>query len=384
VALFALVLRLAGLSGPYFADAFRHIRAIDSGRMVIHAPGYLVFNLLGWTLSHLLHISTAHALQGMNVVFSVAGAAVFYLVAVRLNSASPFLLALAYACSPVVWFSGDVHSSYAASTFFAPLLLLMVEGERRFVWGSLVWALLAAFRASDGAFVLPWMIFQSRNFTWKQRLAGIAVAAPVTAAWWALTNERYRSGGALSPMLYSGMQVHGLAQGVLAGNFNIHALVNAFHAVAGMTITWGLLLPAVCLGLAAARGDRAESDRAGSDRARSMALYLAPGLAFFLLYYVADAPYFAYTAAAGMLLAGEFLARGPVRRGQAVLGAAICGSLLFMFAARTVSSSGSRAKAVADAYFLKYSVPSMKARKDPRLAALLGACGDADVLGICR
>lgn len=37
VALFALVLRLAGLSGPYFADAFRHIRAIDSGRIVIRA-----------------------------------------------------------------------------------------------------------------------------------------------------------------------------------------------------------------------------------------------------------------------------------------------------------------------------------------------------------
>lgn len=376
VALLALASRLASISGPYFSDAFRHIRAIESGRMVIQPPGYFVFNLSAWLLSRALHVSAANALQGMNVAFSVAGAVVFYLLATRLETgSSPLLLSLNYVCSPVVWFSGDVHSSYAAVTFFAPLLLLVVESERQFVLGSLVWALMTAFRASDGVFVLPWMIYRSRDCSRKQRFTAIGVAAPITAAWWTLTIERYRSGGPLSPLRYSGVQAKRLAQGVLTGNFGIHALVNAFHALSGMIVTWGLLLPAVCLGAAAC---------ARNARSRSMVIFLAPGLAFFLLYYVSDAPYFAYTAAAGMILAGEYLARRPTKAARATLLFAICASLVFMLAARTVATNGSRARAVADAYFLKYSVPSLKEHKDPRLAALLGACKDADVLGICR
>jgi hypothetical protein len=383
LALLTLILRLAGISGPYFADAFRHIRAIESGWLVIHPPGYFFFNLCGWLLSRLLHVSAADALQIMNIAFSVAGAVVFHLLVTRIHTASsPILLSLAYVCSPVVWFSGDVHSSYAAATFFAPLLLLVVEGERRFVWGCLVWALMTAFRAADGVFVLPWMVFHALRFNWKERLTGLAIAAPITAAWWLATASRYKAIFAVahrsinvSPLLNSEGQVEGLAQGVLTGHPGVHALVNALHAASGMIMTWGLLLPAVGLGAVT---------RPRNARSPSLALFVAPGAAFFLLYYVSDAPYFAYAAAAGMLLAGQYLERWTIWRQQAALVIAIFASLSFMFAARTVPVNGSRVGAVADAYFLKYSVSALKKQQDPRLAALLGACHAPDVRGICK
>ena len=284
------------------------------------------------------------------------------------------MLSLAYICSPIVWFSGDVHSSYASVTFFAPLLILVVECERRFVWGCVIWALLTAFRPSDGVFVLPWMVYHSLQFRWKERLVGIAAAAPITAAWWIATAERY-DGRLLTPFLSSGEQANKLAQGVLTGEFGLHALVNAFHAVAGIIMTWGVLAPLLCLGATAWMRNAT---------ARSMTIFLLPGLAFFLLYYVSDSPYFAYLAAAGMILAGTYIEEWSAKARHSVYAAAICSSMLFMLCARPADENTSKARAVADAYFLKYSIPALREQKDPRLASLLAACSDRDVRGICK
>jgi len=374
LALLTFVLRLASASGPYFADAFRHIHAIESGMLVIHAPGYFLFNLLGFLVVRLLHVSAGSALQIINIGLSTAGAPVFYLLLSRLPSiTSPLWLSLAYVCSPVIWFSGDVHSTYASVTFFAPLLILVVEVEQRFVYGCIVWAVLFAFRPSDGIFVLPWMAYHAVRHPWKERFIGIATTIPLIAAWWIPTIQRYH-GDLLSPVRYSGDQAHGLAQGIVTG-LSIHAALNAVHALAGMIMTWGLLTPFVCLGVTVIRQ---------SAVARSMAVYMLPGVAYFLLYYVADGPYVAYLGAAGFVLAGEYLTRWPSRVQQAIYAVAICASLLFMICGRMVEVRNSQARALADAYFLKYSIPSLKQQKDPRLASLLGKCHDSSVRGICK
>ena len=78
LAILTLLLRIMGASGPYFSDAFRHINAIESGRLVIHTPGYFLFNASGFVVSHLFHVSVANALQILNITFSVFGAVVFY------------------------------------------------------------------------------------------------------------------------------------------------------------------------------------------------------------------------------------------------------------------------------------------------------------------
>jgi hypothetical protein len=103
-----------------------------------------------------------------------------------------------------------------------------------------------------------------------------------------------------------------------------------------------------------------------------MATFIAPGLGFLFLYFVSDGLYFAYTAAAGMVSAGAYLTGLSPRRRRVGYGVAIVTSALFMSFARTAEGKPSPIRAVADAYFLKYSVPSLKEKKDPRLASLLG------------
>lgn len=375
LALFTLLLRIASSSGPYFVDAARHITAIENGTLVIHPPGYFLFNLTGFFLSHLFHVSAGSALHILNVSFSVSGVVVFYLLLLRFPAVScPFWLSLAYACSPIVWFSGDIHSTYAAMTFFAPLLILVLEGERRFVWGCVIWALMTGFRPSDGVFVLPWMVFHSLRFSWKERLSGILAATALVAAWWVPTADRYR-GSLFLPLSASQQQVHGLAQGVLTGHLGTHAAVNTVHTIAGTIMTWGLLTPAVFLGAFAWTRNTA---------ARSMTLFLAPGLAFFLLYYFSDGPYLAYTAVAGMVLAGMHLANRSLATQRAIYAIATCASLLLMILARPADGNPSTLRAVTDAYFVRYSVPSLKEQRDPRLAKLLGACHDSAVQGVCK
>jgi hypothetical protein len=375
LALFTLLLRIASSSRPYFVDAPRHISAIESGTLVIHPPGYFLFNLTGFFLSHLFHVSAGSALHILNVSFSVSGVVVFYLLLLRFPAVScPFWLSLAYACSPIVWFSGDIHSTYAAMTFFAPLLILVLEDERRFVWGCVIWALMTGFRPSDGVFVLPWLVFHALRFSWKERLAGILVATALVAAWWVPTAERYH-GSLYLPLSSSQQQVRGLAQGVLTGHLGTHAAVNTVHTIAGTIMTWGLLTPAVFLGAFAWTRNTI---------ARSMTIFLAPGLAFFLLYYFSDGPYLAYTAVAGMVLAGVYLANRSPTTQRAIYVIATCASLLFMILARPADGNPSTLRAVTDAYFVRYSVPSLKEQRDPRLAKLLGACHDSAVQGVCK
>jgi hypothetical protein len=373
--LFTLLLRIASASGPYYVDALRHTGAIEKGTLVIHPPGYLLFNATGFVLSHLLHVSAGTALHILNVAFSVAGVAVFYLLLSRFKiTPSPFWLSLAYACSPIVWFSADIHSSYAAMTLFAPLLILVVEGEQRFVWGCVIWALMTGFRPSDGVFVLPWMVFHAQRSSWKVQLAGIAAAFALVAAWWVPTAQR-SGGGLLFPLDSSQEQVHGLAQGVLTGHFGVHAVVNIVHTIAGGIMTWGLLVPAACLGITAWKRNAT---------ARSMTIFLAPGLAFFLLYYFSDATYLAYMAAAGIVLAGVYLSRWSPATQRTIYAVATCASILFMTAAHPAQGRPSTIRAVVDAYFFRYSVPSLKEQRDPRLAKLLDACHDSTVQGVCR
>ena len=145
--------------------------------------------------------------------------------------------------------------------------------------------------------------------------------------------------------------------------------------MAGMIMTWGLLTPVVSLGVAAWTRNAI---------ARSMIIFLAPGLAFFLLYFFSDGPYLAYVAAAGMVLAGTYLANRPPVIQRTIYAVAICASMLFMILARPAGGKPSTLRAVTDAYFVRYSVPSLKEQRDPRLARLLGACHDPSVMGVCK
>ena len=140
-------------------------------------------------------------------------------------------------------------------------------------------------------------------------------------------------------------------------------------------MTWGLLTPAALLGAAA---------WARNATALSMSIFLAPSLLFFLFYYFSDGPYLAYTAIAGVVLADVYLRAQPPAIQRAIYAIATCASLLFMISARPANGSPSTLRAVTDAYFVRYSVPSLKEQRDSRLAELLGACRDSTVQGGCK
>jgi hypothetical protein len=109
---------------------------------------------------------------------------------------------------------------------------------------------------------------------------------------------------------------------------------------------------------------------------------IAPGIAFFIFYYMADATYLSFCVAPGLLIAGLFLQglkQGP-RAG--VYSLAIAASILFMVTARPIAPT-TKPRALFDAYGAKYSIWSLRHQYAPRLAALLGQCGQNEVMGTC-
>jgi hypothetical protein len=365
LAVFALVLRCSSVSQVYFADSFRHVNAIENGSLVIQPPGYFLFNLTGLVTSRLLHLSVPHALDVVNICFSVGGVVVFYaLCCLLFDLQHAFLLSLVYACSPLTWFASDIQLSYASMTFFAPLLLFLVKGKKRFVLGCFVWAVMTGFRPSDGIFVVPWMLYQSINVPWSGRLKGSALAAVGVLLWWIPTAQRF-GGTLLGPISRSKGQAAGLARGVLAGHPSIYSLANFVRGCTGMTIAWGILTPLVAIGLLWLWRDE--------EWVRSLIVWMTPCIAFSLLYYVSDATHFSNEVAPGLIVVGFFFVKlGRKRLQSLVYSAAVACSLLFMFGARPVDPE-TKPGAVVDAYFVSFSAWALRHQYGPTLAELLGA-----------
>ena len=199
ILLLGLGLRLACVSDPYFVDAPAHVHAVQSGTLLIQPPGYYLFNLLGQTIGRAASFSAAHALRAENLCLSEAGLFLFGLLCLRrLPRRDALLLTLCFAVSPLLWFVADIHSSYAAMSCFGPLLFLCFEEWNLYALGMLLWALMLGFRQSDGAFVLPWIVWQSLRHPWSVRLRGAALALAGILLWWIPTARGY--GSLLSPL----------------------------------------------------------------------------------------------------------------------------------------------------------------------------------------
>ena len=371
LAIFALVLRCSSVSEPYFADSFRHVNAIASGSLILQPPGYFLFNLTGFITSRLLHLSVVHALDAINIFFGVTGVVVFYALCRRLFDVQhAFLLSLVYACSPLAWFASDIQCTYASMTFFAPLLLFLIRGKRSFVLGCFAWAVMTGFRPSDGFFVLPWMLYEAIDVTWSKRLKGSAFAAAGFLLWWIPTAQRF-GGGILAPFTHSKGQAARVAKGVLAGHPSFYSLVNFVRGCTGMTIAWGILTPLVVIGIFWLWRDR---------WVRSLTIWMAPGIGFFLLYYVSDATYFSYCVAPGLVVAGFFFAKlGRKRLQTVVYSMAVACSLLFMFGARPIAPR-SPSRALVDAYFVSFSTWALRHQYGPTLQELMGDVEQAAVV----
>lgn len=297
--------RIAFLSTPYFADGPAHIRAIESKTYLIQPPGYWLFNHTA-----ALFGNARLGIETLNVLFSAAGVAVFYLVAVRLTDRLRARLTTAlYSAIFFAWFSGIVHSTYASQLFFPiALIYCLLRFHEHRIWGylaALTFAIGAGMRPTDGLFLIPLLIY----FAYKQRRRGIigpaALAVAVCLCW-------------VVPTL------HGLP-GSTTYSFNILRVTsplvhpdkigaaNLARALLPLAVAFWPLTPDLLR-------------RTWDDTDRLLISSIALGLAFFLLIYMSDATYLDVIAAPLLLLA---LRTASSKR---ILTAALFNAAFFLFA----------------------------------------------------
>jgi hypothetical protein len=359
----ALLSRLLFTSAPYFVDGPRHEIAVRlGGTIFVHSPpGYFLFGETAKIISQILHVSAGSALSILNVSFSSLGVVVFANLSRRMFPGSlGAWLAVCYAFSDMVWFVADIHSTYAAMTFFAPALLYMLWFDESGWLAGLVWAAMTGFRPSDGLFVLPFVIFVMGRRSLRQMVFFAVTALPLVALWYVPT-LRHFGGDLLSPLRAAGAQAHYLANGLLVNAPWKRRIGNLVHLAFGCFNAWNVLTFFVVAGC--------------FSRERwtlSALIYFAPGLLFFVLYFFSDPAYFAYLIAPGFLLAGAGLQRMRPRYAVIFCSFALLISVLQMMVARPIRSA-SFAGAVINSYCLKYSGWAIRHQYDPRLRDVLDA-----------
>ncbi len=118
--------RVIFISTPYYVDGPNHVAAVTSGDLFLQRPGYFLFNFVARTIYLTGLIGAASNVTLLNIGLSAFGSAIFCVLSIRLMPGMVgLLLAVFYSFSDTVWFVSDIHSTYAAMTFFCssnPLL----------------------------------------------------------------------------------------------------------------------------------------------------------------------------------------------------------------------------------------------------------------------
>jgi hypothetical protein len=130
---------------------------------VIHPPGYRLFNRIGG-----LFPDPVTAIAAMNVLFSVAGVVVFYYTALFFASRrKAFLAALAYSSIYYIWFSGEVHRTYALQALFSIAAFYVLLRYKRDRSSLLLWLVAVIFAVGaelcslDGIFLILMLAYYS-------------------------------------------------------------------------------------------------------------------------------------------------------------------------------------------------------------------------------
>lgn len=280
-------------SSAYFADANRHITAIQNRTYVIEPPGYWLFNRTAG-----LFPDPEIAISVMNWCFSAAGAVVFYLAARRVARESVARIAsIAYATIFFAWHSGNVHSTYASQLFFpvAVFLCFLYYWEKpslpSMLAAAVLFALGAGFRPSDGAFFAPAFLYGLRKSRRSHVLVSLVVVFLLCVSW--LIPQELGLLKHTDPMERNFSSHFGsIADGVLVVGFSPYALSNALRVVIPLLLA---LFPLLSLIL-------------GNRKGAFLWIWILPGLSFFVLIYLGEALYLNCILAALLFLAATNLA----------------------------------------------------------------------------
>jgi 4-amino-4-deoxy-L-arabinose transferase-like glycosyltransferase len=296
LAMFTLVTRVLCHGTLYFADGPAHIRSILEKTYVIQPPGYWLFNRIAG-----LFPNPITAISVMNVLFSVAGVVVFYYTALFFTGRrNAFLAALAYSCIFYIWFSAEVHSTYASQALFPVATfcaLLHYERDKANWWlwfAAALFAVGAGLRPSDGAFLLPMLVYFSAVRLPRKKAALFLTFAFVLCLAWvvptALAYSHSVSGlHGVAAYVSSIVKVRSVTVGV-----NVNSMANITRYVFPLIVAFWPVLTIAVLNMICHRKDW---------RIRMILLWILPGSLFFTLSYMSCAPYLNFLSAAVLLLA---------------------------------------------------------------------------------
>jgi len=299
LAVFVLVTRIIFRGPLYFGDGPDHVASIVDRTYVIQPPGYWLFDRVAGLFS-----DPVLAITVMNILFSAAGVVVFYYTACLFTSRlNALLAAFAYSTVFYIWFSGEIHSTYASQILFpvATFYVLMRYERDRATWmlwlAALLFAVGAGLRPSDGALMIPMaMYFAAFRMPRKQAVLFLSLVTLFCLGWLVPTWLAYKhihsaahgSSGvqtyvthiATVQSIFSGVKMYTLANFV---RYSLPLLV-AFWPILGMAVLhvvhdwkdW---------------------------RVRALVIWIVPGSLFFLFMLITNAPYLNFLTAAILLLA---------------------------------------------------------------------------------
>ena len=301
LAMFTLLTRVLSRGSVYWADGPAHIRSILGKAYVIQPPGYWLFNRIAG-----LFPNPITAISVMNILFSVVAVVVFYYTALFFTGRrNAFLAALAYSSIFYIWFSGEVHSTYASQALFPVFIfyaLLCYERKKanRFLWlAAVLFAAGAGLRPSDGAFLLPMLVYYSAvRLPWKKAALFLAVSIVLCLAWVVPTAFAYRHNlwvsdvsGLAGVRAYMSniVKVRSITAGV-----NAYSMANITRYIFPLLVAFWPILTIAVLNMIHHWKDW---------RIRMTLLRILPGSLFFTLSYMSNAPYLVFLSAAILLLA---------------------------------------------------------------------------------
>ena len=299
LAFVVLVTRIIFRGPLYFGDGPDHIASIVAKTYVIQPPGYWLFNRIGGLFS-----DPVLAITVMNILFSAAGIVVFYYTACfftgRVNA---FLAALAYSTVFYIWFSGEIHSTYASQILFpvATFYVLLCYERDRAKWmlwlAALIFAVGAGLRPSDGVFMIPMaMYFAAFRMPRKEAFLFLSLVFLFCLGWAIPTWLAFRH-------IHSGAHYVGGVQTYVAHITTFQSIFTGFkmYTVANFVRYVLPLLVAFwpILGIAVLNVVRNWNDW----RIKAIVIWIVPGSLFFVLMLITNAPYLNFLTAAILLLA---------------------------------------------------------------------------------
>jgi 4-amino-4-deoxy-L-arabinose transferase-like glycosyltransferase len=362
LAIVVLVSRVLTTGPLYFIDGPEHVDAAVTGTYVVQPPGYWLFNR---TIA--FFPDPERGIVFLNWTFSVLGVVTFYYAARLLVQRRLARWGTAvYAALFYVWFIGGIHSTYASQLLFPVLVFLFIQLHSRqprlvyLIGAAVAYAIGAGFRPTDGFFLgFMFLHYLVRHAPRRQALLSFSVATVLCLVWVVPTIQAFVASHAAGYAVeYSGKltaQVSPAFHGI-----TYRSLASVTRFVVPVTVAFWPLLVSVFRTLAKLR----------EEPVKLLWIWIAPGAAFMLLFYMSHAPYVTFFTAAVVLLALKQLDSATPRVGTFLLAACLVSNIAFFMFFVPIRSK-SLAVNIINVYAGKYTSFAIQNQWQPDLSDII-------------